>query len=62
MKVALLRDAKACGVGLAYSRVTDPAPTVSLFDHVLTGHGRREAGSVFLEDLLRRTEAALEKP
>jgi glyoxylase-like metal-dependent hydrolase (beta-lactamase superfamily II) len=31
-------------------------------DHVLTGHGRREAGSAFLEDLLRRTEAALEKP
>ncbi|HEV3024578.1 MAG TPA: hypothetical protein VGX76_19015, partial [Pirellulales bacterium] len=31
-QVALLPGAKACSVGLAYSRVTDPAPTVSLFD------------------------------
>jgi glyoxylase-like metal-dependent hydrolase (beta-lactamase superfamily II) len=31
-------------------------------DHVLTGHGRRPAGSSFLEDLLQRTEAVLGKP
>jgi glyoxylase-like metal-dependent hydrolase (beta-lactamase superfamily II) len=31
-QAALLPGAKACAVGLTYSRVTDPAPTVSLFD------------------------------
>jgi glyoxylase-like metal-dependent hydrolase (beta-lactamase superfamily II) len=31
-------------------------------DHVFTGHGPRQQGTAFLEDLLRRTEAALAKP
>ena len=35
-QAALLHEAKACGVGLAYSRVTDPAPTISLFDPAKT--------------------------
>lgn len=30
-QVAVLGDGETCGVGLAYSRVTDPAPTVSHF-------------------------------
>jgi glyoxylase-like metal-dependent hydrolase (beta-lactamase superfamily II) len=30
-QVAVLREGKGFGVGLAYSRVTDPSPTVSLF-------------------------------
>ncbi len=31
MQVAVLPGGKTCGVGLAYSRITDPAPSISVF-------------------------------
>jgi glyoxylase-like metal-dependent hydrolase (beta-lactamase superfamily II) len=44
-QTAVLPGGKACGVGLAYSRFTDPSPTVSLL------HGERQEETALVDQL-----------